>query len=120
MSLTNAKIKDVFSEWAKQNEDKTVFPDISEDAASYYIDRNSEETYMMEYSFHNLESLRNNLDQYRELSTDLYLLKNLAIGISENRVQSKSEMHRDSNEDLLTENTVTHDEKTLPEYVYVF
>ena len=120
MSLTNAKMKEDLSEWAEQNKDKTVFPEISEEETSYYIDRNSEETYMMEYSLDDLQSLRNNLEKYPELSSDLNLLKNLTIGISRNRVQREPEKHGDPNSDHLEENTVTHDERTLPEYVYVF
>lgn len=119
MSLINEKIMKKFSEWAEENADENVFPVISKEGESYFIERNSEETYMMEYSFRTLAELKKVLEEYSGLSADPVMLKMMTIEICQDRY--KSELNTYTGEDNDQEEKKAQDsEKTLPEFVYVF
>lgn len=105
-----------FAEWAEKNEDKNVFPEISENVSSYYIDRVSEKTYMMPYSFQNIAELKKLLKQYGGLESDSELLQMIVINICQNRYRGSLETGMHQNEKSENQDG----EKRLPEYVYTF
>lgn len=119
MSLINENVMKKFSEWAEENEDKSVFPVISEGEETYYIDRDSEETYMMEYSFRTLAELKKALEEYSGLSANPQMLKMMTIEVCRDRYRSELNIYKE--EDNSQERKAAQDsEKTLPEFVYVF
>lgn len=119
MSLINEKVIEEFSTWAEENENRHIFPEISNAEDSYYINRDTEETYMMEYSFKTLPELKSALEQYSGLSSDPQMLKKLTVEICQDRFRSK--LDTNGNKDNISPNTkVSEGKQTLPEYVYVF
>lgn len=119
MSLINEADIEEFSIWAAENEDKNVFPSICKEEKSYYIDRHSEETYMMEYSFRTLAELKKALEQYGGLKEDEEMLKMMTIGICKNRFKCNMEIHK-FEDNRQKQREVGNGEKTLPDYIYVF
>lgn len=117
MSLINEKVIEEFAEWAKENEDRKIFPEISENENSYYIDRKSEDTYMTEYSFKTVAELKKELEKYSGLPADSQILKKLTVEICQNRFRSKLEMNVDNK---MQSEKVNDGKKTLPEFIYVF
>lgn len=109
MSLINEKDMEEFSAWAVKNVNKDIFPKISKEE-SYYIDRDSEETYMMEYSFSTMPELRGILERYIGLGNNAEMLRKLIIMMYQNKFQNKIERN----------NTGINSDKDLPEYIYVF
>lgn len=119
MSLINEAAMEKFSVWAAENEDKDIFPSISQSEESYYIDRSSDETYMMEYSFQTLAELKKGLEQYSGLSDDEQILKMMTIEICQNMFRRESANNKaEATED--GESKRSKDNKTLPEFIYVF
>lgn len=104
--------------WAKENEDKNIFPEISDEVDSYYKKRNSETTYMMEYSFKTVAELEKALVEYNGLSSDAQILKMLAIEICENRYVVRRE--KCGEEDLGKVLDEGAQGTELPEFVYIF
>lgn len=104
--------------WAKENEDKHIFPEISDEADSYYKKRNSETTYMMEYFFKTVAELEKALVEYSGVSSDGQILKMLAIEICENRyVTGQEKCVKKEPGKVLEEDTQGTE---LPEFVYIF
>lgn len=131
MNSINEKVKGEFLEWAKNNEDKEAFPRISKEKDSYYINRNSEETYMMEYSFKTIAELREALEKYSGLADEQQMLKRMAVEVCRNRFKSASEMDNDKiNLQIIPKAPNAIDEgkekkefdgeKVLPEFIYIF
>ncbi len=115
--ITEKNIGDFYG-WARENKDESIFPLISEGEDSYYITRNSEETYLMEYSFHNMAWLKESLKKYAGLSSDLQMLKKLTVTICQNRFIGNLQIHEDR---ISREKKEVQDgKKTLPEFIYVF
>lgn len=104
--------------WAKENEDKHIFPGISDEADSYYKKRNSETTYMMEYSFRTVAELEKALLDYSGVSSDARILKMLAIEICENRYMAGQEKCGQEDSNIVLEQDIQGTE--LPEFVYIF
>lgn len=119
MSLIDEKMMQILLEWAKENEDRNIFPMISGEDDSYYIDRNSEETYMMEYSFETMAELKKVLEEYSGLSESPELLKMITIETCKNRAgkSMKAYGRRDDGREKKSEQD---DKATLPEFIYVF
>lgn len=76
MNLIEKKVRGEFATWAQENENKDIFPKISQEESSYYIDRSGDETYLMEYSVPNIAQLKADLERYSGLSEDTELSKN--------------------------------------------
>ncbi len=119
MSLINEKVMQEFAVWAETNEDKNIFPAIAGEEESYYIKRDSEETYMIEYSFRTLAELKKALEEHSGLSTDPEMLKMLTIEICQDRYKSELNIHKEDDKSK-ERKRVQDSEKTLPEFVYVF
>lgn len=115
MSLTSEKVKEAFLVWAQENEDKRIFPEICQKDQSYYINRNSEETYMIEYSFKTIAELKKLLECYSRLAEDSEMLKSLTIAICQERYRSELDKNIKS---LGKNNELYNGDKVLPEYVY--
>lgn len=113
MSLISENIIEEFSAWAEKNEDKGIFPVISKED-SYYIDRKSEETYMMEYSFETMAELKNLVEEYNGLTDDPQMLRKLVVEIMQNRFKSQLETH-EFTDSKKTENV----NNALPDFVYI-
>lgn len=117
MSLIKEEIINDFVCWAETNENKNIYPKISKDEVSYYVDREFDDTYIMEYSFKTMAELRKYLEKYAGLSLDTYMIRKLAIQICQNRYYDESEFkhnksyRKKEDDDKLAENT-------LPEYIY--
>ena len=118
MNLINEKAIEEFVVWAKQNEDKNIFPQISQEE-SYYTDRTSEETYMMEYSFRTMEELKCALEKYSGLKDDPQILKAMTIEICKNRFRCNLNT-QEQKDNRYEKVEVNNSEKTLPDYVYAF
>lgn len=116
MSLINEDIKKKISNWAEENADQNVFPKISQEKDSYYINRGSEKTYMMEYSFKTIEELKILLDKFSGLSNEQEMLRILTLGIMQNRFEQKEETDCNDFKDIELDNA----EKSLPDFVYAF
>lgn len=108
-----------FTEWAEENGDNNIFPDISNDEDSYYISRETEETYLMEYTFQNMAWLKEALQKYSGLSPDSQILKELAVKICQNKSSNNLEIRR-STFDRERREEVEENKKILPEFIYVF
>ena len=118
MSSISDQFLDDLLEWAKENEDRCVFPLISEQASSYYICRNTEETYMMEYSFESVIELKAALEKYSRKPMDVQLLNKMIIAAYQNRFTAA---RNESAPDEQVEKSNLDDGKSeLPEYIYVF
>ena len=115
MSLISEDIMAELSAWAEKNEDKSVFPTFSKAEDSYYIDRKSDETYMMEYSFETMAELRNLVEVYSGLADDPHMLRRLVVEIMQNRFEDKLEMP-----EFAGSNMVKNVNKILPDFVYRF
>lgn len=115
MSLINDDIIKSLSAWAEKNEDKRSFLHIEQDEKTYYKDRASDETYIMEYSIKTIADVRLALEKYGGLSEAPQMLENMAIGLCQNRYRqnrSVSEsVERNKNEDV---------NKILPDFIYSF
>ena len=83
MNLIEKKVRGEFATWAQENENKDIFPKISQEESSYYIDRSGDETYLMEYSVPNIAQLKADLERYSGLSEDTELSKKLAADYTE-------------------------------------
>lgn len=103
--------------WAEQNEDKDTFLKVSQEASSYFMVRETEENYIMEYSFKTLEELKRGLEEYSGLFDDQQLLREMTVQICQNRFKSHLSMTVE-NEHIGSNQKTT--EKTLPDFVYVF
>lgn len=119
MNSINEKAIEDLLVWAKEREDRHVFPEISKEETSYYINRESEETYIMEYSFKALAELRYGLEKNSGLATEPELLKKLTIEICQNRYLPKLRVN--ANQENFSGDSERNDERQdLPEYVYAF
>lgn len=97
MSLIDERTIDDFRVWAKDNKDRSVFPEIYKAEKSYYMNRNLEETYLMEYSFHNMAELKEALAAYGGLLTDSWMLVKLVVEVCKNISCPKAEITEDKN-----------------------
>jgi hypothetical protein len=116
MSLIDKDFIDELSTWAEKNEDKTVFPQIDDNVDSYYINRDSEQTYIMEYSFKTLQELKECLIEISGLPSDSEILKLMTVGVCQERFRGKSEILSNKSQTVKVDNS----HQDLPEYVYVF
>lgn len=110
MSLIKEEVMEEFSVWAGKNEDKHIFPVIDKEESSYYIDRESEDTYMMPYSFETVAELKKLMEEYSGLSEDLQMLNKLTVEIYKARFRGKKAVEEES----------AGKKTELPEFVYVF
>lgn len=116
MNLTKGEIIRDYVIWAERNEDKTIYSDISKEEESYYIDRESSETYMMEYSFKTMMELKHLLEEFSGLS-DPSIVRKLTIDICQNRYLSEAGI----NDNIHCGQECSEKDSavaTLPEYVY--
>lgn len=118
MNLIEEEVVKVFSVWAGMNEDKYIFPAINKEQTSYYINRESEETYIMDYSFESVAELRDLIANYCGLSEESQILNKLTLEIYKNRFRGKlvsdvGDVKNDTKE-------VQSEQVELPEFVYVF
>ncbi len=131
MSLINGEAAGELWEWARENEDRSIFPQISKGEASYYMNRNSEETYIMEYSFKTIAELKALLERHSGLSEEPQMLKKMAVEVCQNRFRgsmdtgadsshagTKTEAHKEMKKPEIKKEP--DDEKVLPEFIYVF
>ncbi len=119
MSLIREKVIDDFWSWAGTHADKDIFPEISAEENSYYIDRNTDQTYIMEYSFQDMFALREALEEYSDLKSDPYMLKRMTIELFQNRYVSLDDMNRDVDSQVSIGKKQA-DQKSLPEFRYEF
>ena len=124
MSLINENVVEELFIWARQNEDKHVFPEVNREIDSYYIKRTSEETYLQEYAVDTLLDLKTFLEAYSGLPTDSPILKQLLFEISRQRrrPQRQDNMNNETkrNRSNVNEVVIQDDKKRLPEHRYVF
>ncbi|MCM1233055.1 MAG: hypothetical protein NC489_23270 [Ruminococcus flavefaciens] len=121
MNLINGNIREYLSLWAKENEDANVFPKISDEVTSYYITRNSKQSYIKEYAFENMQELASELERYSGLPEKSQLLKKMTVAICENRYKSYFEGYGNEGERKYDEGIVRGDEeKELPDFIYIF
>ena len=104
MSLVSENVVEELFIWARQNEDKHVFPEVNRETASYYIERTLEETYLREYTVDTLLDLKAFLEAYSGLPADSPILKQLLFEISRQRRKPQRQDNK----------------KRLPEHRYVF
>ena len=117
MSLIDEETKKRFCQWAEQNEERHIFPEILQ-GESYYIPREDEKTYMMEYSFETVAELGTAMEEYSGLSSGSQILKMLVVEICQKQSKGKAEKNK---EKFTNENSKAEYQKTeLPEFVYVF
>lgn len=116
MSWTNEEVIKELSIWAEANEDKHVFPDISESEVSYYIDRDEEDNYLMEFSYKNILELRELFYKFGGLSVDPQIIEKLLIGIFQNRCEEVKFNESDMPVKKLAKETGS----LLPDFIYVF
>lgn len=117
MSLIKEEIINDFVCWAEMNENKNIYPQISKDEVSYYVNREFDDTYIMEYSFKAMADLREYLEKYSGVSLDAYMMRKLIIQICQNRYYAEPELKH--NKDYRKkENDDKPAEKALPEYIY--
>lgn len=119
MNLIKEEFLSRFSEWAAENENTSVYPKINPQKESYYIDRNSDETYMMEYSINTLHDLREALYKYSGLSEESEMLKMITTEMCRNRYGAITGEAVNSDDDFQNQSFQDNNE-TLPEYIYVF
>lgn len=121
MSLINEGAIEAFSKWAREHADSHIFPKISEEESSYYCNRTSEDTYLMEYNIETVQGLKEMLQKYSGLEQDLELLKMLTVEICQNRFRSRLELPPyEWRKNKLPENGTQEKESVLPEFIYVF
>ena len=118
MSLIDEKVLEDFSIWAEEKENKHIFPATSQKETTYFIERESEETYMMEYSFKTLKELQSGLEKYGGLSSDLQTLRMLVVGICQDRYKTSLKMNH--GQDGYFENLNESTTGTISDYVYAF
>lgn len=118
MSLIDESIIDKLSKWAELNEDTTVFPTINDDEDSYYANRVSDQTYIMEYAFKTLQELKEGLNKFSGLSDDnSEILKIMTVEVCQERFRGKiEESDVDTGEVKDSENKKSE----LPEFIYMF
>lgn len=118
MSLIDETIKEEFSKWAQEHDDKHIFSEISKEEDSYYIVRNLEETYLTEYSFKTVAELKKGLVEYSGLQLDEQILEMLVVEICQNRYDNRIDKQKEKIIDELKKEEIKKME--LPEFVYVF
>lgn len=119
MSLISEKIIDDFALWAEEHENKEIFPAISQEESSYYIERNIERTYIMEYNFQDMSAIRKALEDYSGLASEAYILKKLTIELCQSRYVSRLSVKCSRDDScLIEENKKKQD--MLPEFRYEF
>lgn len=117
--IINIKLLETISKWIGENGNRNIFSEINREAASYYIDRVSEETYIMEYVISNMEQLKNALDSYIELPPGLSFPNELIVEMCKKRCTN--ELKKDGNENCCKQKETTDEgKKILPEHIYVF
>lgn len=120
MNLIDEKILEKLSLWAEKNADKNVFREVLNDDVSYFINRDSEETYMIEYSPETEIEVKEYLDKYTGQSLEQEILKDLTIAICQNKYRATK---LDDYVNSIKNNQSTKDsddKKMLPEFIYVF
>lgn len=117
MSLIKKTDIEDFIKWAERNEDKDIYPHISKEEDSYYVNRKAEETYMMEYAIRTMEDLQNQLEKFCGISLDSYVLKKLIILMCQYKYRDELVVNRSENYAERVDNEDDTD-RTLPEFVY--
>ncbi len=114
--LYNTAFKDI-AFWEKR--EKSTFLKCSEEISSYYISRILEETYMMEYGFKNVETLKNALEMYGGLQAETHVSDELIVEVCQNRY--KNQLRIDAKEEHYQQKKDMYDNgRTLPEHIYAF
>lgn len=116
MNLISEEMMDAFSAWAEENEDKHIFSEISKGEASYYINRDSEKTYMMEYSPQTVSEIKKALEEYSGIS-DPNMLKRMTVAICQSRFKGGQEVYEDVGQMRRKKQS---DGRALPEFIYIF
>lgn len=116
MNLTDKSFINEIAAWAETNTDKEVFPEICEDIPSYYRNRESEDTYMMEYSVETMEELKELLEKHGGLSEDPLILQMIVHATCQNRYRKGLEI----SEIKSGQNLTNTDKVQLPDFIYVF
>lgn len=121
-NLENEKVIEEIRAWAEENSDNAAFTEISKGEESYYSDRYSEETYLMEYSFQDMIWLKEALEKYSGVSGDLQILKGVIVEICRSRYinELKTCASEDNRKDKVEEKNLQEDRMELPQYIYVF
>lgn len=121
MNLISEEFTELISMWAQTNSDKNIFPDRSENQTTYYINREDEDSYIMEYSFKTLPELKEAICKYSGLQAEDELFKRIVIEICQLKCESEYEEHNHNMVGLMRErDAVLSEDKALPEYIYVF
>lgn len=118
MNLIEKEAAKAFSVWAGKNEDKHIFPAINKEQTSYYINRESEGTYIMDYSFDSVAELRDLIANYCGLSEEPQILNQLAVEIYKNRFRGNLASNVGNVKNETKE--IQSEQVELPEFVYVF
>lgn len=116
MNLIDEKIIEKFYVWAKDNENKNIFHQISSEEHSYYINRISEDTYIMEYSIRTLGELKHMLALYAGLTETDWMLEQLTIEICQNKFHGEEKETKNNLRETVNENKGD----IIPEFIYVF
>lgn len=116
MSLINDKIIDDIFAWAENSEDRHIYPAISDEKSSYYVNKISEETYMIEYSGKTLEQIKKALVKYSGLSEDDEILKKIIMIICQCRYMRKEKHSKNIDKQRLIE----EEKEIIPNFIYNF
>lgn len=115
MSLINDKNMNVLVKWASENGDKNIYPCMSKEKDSYYICRDSEENYIMEYAVESILELRKYMEKYSGIAEDSQILKFLIIKICQDRYRSKQSLFEETG---VEKNRSGKEKSVLPEFRY--
>lgn len=119
MSLISKRIKSYISLWAELHENKEVYPKISATAASYYVDRINEDSYIMEYSLSSLPEVKEILTEYSGLESEPVLLKCMTMEICQNYyISRENRVSEETGKPDISDNQIA--KGVLSEYRYEF
>lgn len=118
MNLINKRLAGELFMWAEKNADRDVFAQINEEV-SYYINRESEDTYIMEYSLNTAAEVKKELETYSGISSDAELAAMLTVGICQSKLYSKENRKLEST-DMVNAVKEAENRSEIPEYIYVF
>lgn len=118
MSLTRSAIEKILL-WAAVNEEKDSFSTVFQEMDSYYIDRQSDETYIMEYSIKTIAELKNALIKYSGMSPNSEILKIITTQICQDRYRREWTLTTNDKTDRIEKEAIDGKQQ-LPDYIYVF
>ncbi len=114
MHSIDIKEKKLLQEWAAANRDEQVFEQRSSSSMdSYFLTRNSEETYIMPYKFKTIPEFQERIKEVCGAEIDPQRQKLLAITAFKCRAVAEEKSH----EEQKKENT---NKGKLPEFTYAF